>query len=305
MIARYQIMSKHLCSPLYSQLCTSYTTFSYIDVYESVDMRKSEASYQLENLAYSQWGMFTAAQATALGLQRNQIARLVSSGKAEPMCYGVYRFLGGEDSPTAGIKAAWLSLFPEKTAYERLSERPYDAVVAGRTAATLLGGGDFYATPFCFIAPQKRGTKRIDIELIGTPIEETDIVMIDTLPVACAERTVADLIRCDEDLSLIRGFLRDMLIQIDCPVDATRLATLLAPLAASYGFSKHDGESFARELMRKAFDQPAKQGVGSALKNLLDRFQAYADGDEHALDFLAEYIASKSLSEQSAGEVQR
>ena len=109
-------------------------------------IRKSDIS-ELEQLAASQWGMFTTAQAQALGLRRNQISRMVDSVRVEPMCYGVYRFVAGDEPVHAGLKAAWLSIFPKETAAERLSKRPFDAVAAAGTAAAALGAGDFHMSP--------------------------------------------------------------------------------------------------------------------------------------------------------------
>ena len=45
---------------------------------------------ELYDLAAAQWGMFTSAQAQKLGLRRNQITRMVKTGRIEPISYGVY-----------------------------------------------------------------------------------------------------------------------------------------------------------------------------------------------------------------------
>ena len=72
-------------------------------------MVKRSGISELEQLAASQWGMFTTAQAQALGLRRNQISRMVDSMRVEPMCYGVYRFIAGSESEHADLKGARLS----------------------------------------------------------------------------------------------------------------------------------------------------------------------------------------------------
>ena len=61
--------------------------FVYNDVNYLSMPRQSNIS-ELEQLAASQWGMFTTAQAQALGFRRNQVSRMVDSMRAEPMCYG-------------------------------------------------------------------------------------------------------------------------------------------------------------------------------------------------------------------------
>ncbi|MDY6111537.1 MAG: type IV toxin-antitoxin system AbiEi family antitoxin domain-containing protein [Ellagibacter isourolithinifaciens] len=53
-------------------------------------MLKSDNITSLELLAASQWGMFTTAQAQALGVRENQVSRTVDAFWVEPACHGVY-----------------------------------------------------------------------------------------------------------------------------------------------------------------------------------------------------------------------
>lgn len=210
-------------------------------------VKQSDIS-ELEQLAASQWGMFTAAQAQAIGLRRNQVSRMVDAMHVEPMCYGVYRFVAGSEPAHVGLKAAWLSAFPKKTAAERLAIKPFDAVVAAGTAAAALGAGDFHLSPYTFIAASRKQTVRDDMRFLTCSLDESDIVMVDGLPATSFERTVFDLLRLDEDPSLVDGFMRDAARRCAHMFDFERLAELLGPIASRYGFPE-GGESFAADLI--------------------------------------------------------
>ena len=199
-------------------------------------------------LASSQWGLFTAAQALAAGASRTQLSRLAARGRIEPASYGTWRLAEGEETPHASVKAAWLSLRPKKTAYDRLRARPRDAVVAGRTAACMHGDVSFYESPFSFDVASPKRTARGDVELRPWPVDEHDVVIIEGLPVTSVERTVADLVRGREDPSLAGGFVSGVCSRGHV-VDEPRLAELLAPLAARNGYPKGDGRSFANEIV--------------------------------------------------------
>ena len=226
-------------------LCRTY--FVYKDVNYLSMSRQSNIS-ELEQLAASQWGMFTTAQAQELGFRRNQVSRMVDSTRVEPMCYGVYRFVAGSEPANADLKAAWLSAFPKETAAERLSKRPFDAVVAAGTAAAALGAGDFHLSPYVFITAARKQTTRKDMRILGCSLDEADVVMVDGLPTTSFERTVFDLLRLDEDPSLVDGFMRDAARSRGHAFDFERLSELLSPIASRHGFPE-GGAAFAADLV--------------------------------------------------------
>ena len=215
--------------------------------------RQSNIS-ELEQLAASQWGMFTTAQAQALGFRRNQVSRMVDSMRVEPMCYGVYRFVAGSEPANADLKAAWLSAFPKETAAERLAKRHFDAVVAAGTAAAALGAGDFHMSPYTFITAVRKQTMRKNMRFLGCSLDEADVAMVDGLPTTSFERTVFDLLRLDEDPSLVDGFMRDAARSRGHAFDFERLSELLGPIALRHGFPE-GGAAFAADLvLRNASD---------------------------------------------------
>ncbi|MBR3315757.1 MAG: type IV toxin-antitoxin system AbiEi family antitoxin domain-containing protein [Atopobiaceae bacterium] len=55
--------------------------------------KKFENIRELEYLASSQWGLFTTAQAAALGVGRTQVSRMVGYGTIEPLRQGCMALL--------------------------------------------------------------------------------------------------------------------------------------------------------------------------------------------------------------------
>ena len=226
---------------------------------------------QVFELASSQWGLFTTAQALANGASRTQLSRLAANGRIESTSYGVYRMADGEETQHAVAKAAWLSIFPKETAYDRLRSRPRDAIVTGRTAACLHGDTELRESPFTFAISSSKRTARKDIELHPWPIDERDVVIIEGLPTASVERTISDLVRSNEDPSLVGNFITGVCRRGHI-IDEARLAELLSPFAARNGYKKGDGVSFARKLVMEFAEdaqvQHALETIGQILQSM-------------------------------------
>ncbi|SDU79582.1 Transcriptional regulator, AbiEi antitoxin, Type IV TA system [Arcanobacterium phocae] len=223
---------------------------------------------ELENLAMSQWGMFTTAQAQQLGVRRNQISRLRDAGRIEGLSYGVYQYASGNQTSHADVKAAWLSVFPKESAYERLEKPSFDAVISGRTAAYMHGIGDFHASPYTFTLSVRKQTTRDDIRYFRQEIDSKDIILVEHVPVTTLERTIYDLIRLGEDPDLIANMIADA-ARNDYRFDHERLAYLLKPLAKKHGYATGDGEAFARDLFaRNAAEPQFDQGISNLLRSM-------------------------------------
>lgn len=188
--------------------------------------------------------------------------------RVEPMCYGVYRFVAGSEPEHADLKAAWLSVFPKETAAERLSKRPYDAVIAAETAAASLKAGDFHMSPYTFITSHRRQTSREDMRFLRSSLDEADVIILEGVPTTSPERTVFDLLRLDEDPSLVDGFMRDLAQSQSRPFDLERLSELLDPIAARHGFPD-GGVSFAADLMARNVADVQIVKAGEALQSAL------------------------------------
>ena len=205
----------------------------------------------LYDLAAAQWGMFTSAQAQELGLRRNQITRMVKAERIEPVTYGVYRYTSSAESENIEIKTAWLAVYPKRKAEDRLKARPFDAIVAGTTAAALLGAGDFHPSPYTFILHQRKQTSRKDVRFLLCKIDEEDVMREGGLPVTTYERTVYDLLRLNEDPDLVDRFMQDASRKQLHRFNLDRMSTLLSPLAARFGFPRGDGQAFASSLITR------------------------------------------------------
>ena len=230
-------------------------------------------------LASSQWGLFTTAQALAAGASRTQLSRLAARGRIEPASYGTWRLADGEETPRSAVKAAWLSLFPKETAYDRLRARPRDAVVAGRTAACMHGDTELHESPYAFAVVDGKRSARKDIELHPWHVDEADVVLVDGLPATSVERTIADLVRSSEDPSLVGNFISGVCKRGHI-VDEPRLSTLLSPLAARNGFGRGDGQSFARMLVADHADTAQVQLAADSLKRALIASPSYREAIE-------------------------
>lgn len=239
-------------------------------------MKKTGAIESLIELASSQWGLFTSAQALDAGVGRTQLSRMVADGRVEPTSYATYRFTAGEETACCGVKSAWLSLFPKPMAYERLRERPRDAVVACGTAAHMHGDTELHEEPYVFAVRSGKRTTRNDVELYSWHIEERDVVIIEGLPVTTVERTIADLVRASSDPSLVGNFIVGVCARGHV-VDEGRLAELLNPLAARNGCAKGDGESFARRLVSDYADPGQMRLAADAFTRALEASPSYRE----------------------------
>ncbi len=204
----------------------------------------------LAEVAESQWGLVTSAQAAARGVPYMNLTRLAESGDLVRVAHGVYRDAGAPGGQHEELRAAWLATDPEKLAYQRLNERPVNAVVSGESAARLHGIGDLRGMRSEFTTPTRRQTQRADVRYRTRVLPDGDVAVREGLPVTTVERTIADLVEGRQDLSIVAGALRDAARQSRLNVD--RLTDLLSPLAARNGHLKADGEAVLQDLLRSA-----------------------------------------------------
>lgn len=177
-------------------------------------MKALEALQVLADLCASQRGMFTVAQAESLGVGKMTVSRLAAGGQVERMERGVYRVSATPYVRAEDVYAAWLALDPATPAFER----PFDGTgftVSLNTAAWLQGLGELKATPFAFSYPKRRQT-RGSMRFLKRVLPDTDISIVEGMPVTSPCRTVLDLIDYKEDLSLVSSVLRDAVARGNC-----------------------------------------------------------------------------------------
>jgi len=154
--------------------------------------------------------VFTTAQATRLGIPRDALAKACASGRLVRIAHGAYRMVGVPSLETDELVAAWKMTDAPAFTYERMAPGSWDGIaVAGSTAANLLGIGDFYLSPYVFIAPRRMRSRKPGESFVVGRVERTDVSFLEGLPVTRPERTVLDLALLGEDPSLVHDALAD------------------------------------------------------------------------------------------------
>ena len=190
----------------------------------------------MAELAQSEGGVFTAAQASRLGVSRDALSYTVKAGRAERVVRGAYRLVGTPPSELDLACALWKLTDPPRFAHERLAS--WDGVcVGGRTAAFALGIGDLHPYPCRIYAPRSIRTQQAGASTAVRRVDERDVTFRLGFPVTRSERTIVDLVLDGEDLSLVADVLRDAERRLAQPMDLdlSRLAGLLVASGGRWG----------------------------------------------------------------------
>ena len=190
-------------------------------------MSNSNHMATITELAESEGGVFTAAQAARLGVPRDALSHAARAGRLERVVRGAYRVAGSPPSELDLAAALWKLTDPRRFAHERVS--PWDGtVIGGRTAAFALGIGDLRPYPCGIYAPRRLRTALADARTALRRVDERDVTFRLGFPVTRPERTVFDLVLDGEDLSLVCDALRDAQTRLArADFDEGRLAELL------------------------------------------------------------------------------
>ncbi|RSX47804.1 type IV toxin-antitoxin system AbiEi family antitoxin domain-containing protein [Bifidobacterium callimiconis] len=223
-------------------------------------MNRQSILQRLTPLMETQWGLVTTAQAQHLGIARSSMHRLETEGKLERLLKGVYRNTSVPSERFESLHAAWLSLYPEQTAEERLHNSPPDAVVSSHTAAWLLDIGDFVPEPYCFSTPTRKQTQRTGISIRSKKYDPESLTIREGLPVTTFEQTVADLVADNTDLSLVSSLFSSCTIEAYDNINRSYLEKLLAPYAKRNGFASGDGRGLLSALTAPV-DDPIQQSI--------------------------------------------
>lgn len=203
----------------------------------------------LADLAAEQWGLVTTAQARAVGVPAQGVARLTNQGALERMSHGVYRVAGAPAGPTDEVRAAWLALDPQRTAAARLRDDPPE-VVSHRSAAALHDLGDLEADRFEFTVAGRRQSRRPDVRFHRGEVAKDEWTLVDGLPVTTVVRTVGDLAAARIDGGHLASVVRDALTIKQ--VDADELVEVLSPHAHRYGVALGDGEALVSRFLQES-----------------------------------------------------
>ncbi|HEY9411687.1 MAG TPA: type IV toxin-antitoxin system AbiEi family antitoxin domain-containing protein [Jiangellaceae bacterium] len=208
--------------------------------------------YELDvaDIASGQAGMFTAAQASAAGVPAQALNRLASRELVERIAHGVYRLTGTPAMPLDDLRAAWLATDPGVLAAERLTGEGIDVVVSHRSAARLHELGDLEADIHEFTSQTRRQSRRRDVRFHRGTVQDSDVTVVDGLPVTTIERTIEDLARAHVDGGHLASVVRDAILTSHVPPDT--IAARLRPLAHHYGHPLGDGHGLVTTLLEQA-----------------------------------------------------
>lgn len=202
-------------------------------------MGSREIEVALAEHACSQWGMFTAAQATRLGLSRKRLAWLTQARRvAHTTVRGVYRFAGAPVDPDReDLRAFWLALAADRFAAERRNPAAgADAAVATHWSAAStvyrLGATDT-AAPVAhhFTVTTVRRTASPRLVLHAGAV--SPCCLVEGLPVTSLHQTVTDLITTDGLTPAVGAVVRDALLTVT--TDTASLAAALDVVCAGRG----------------------------------------------------------------------
>lgn len=195
-------------------------------------MNKRKNRLLVQELAASQHGFFSTAQAQDLGVSRQVLNKMERSGLVSRIIQGVYRFESIPDNVLDVLRAIWMSTNPHKMTFERLV-KPDGFVIGGRTAAALHKIGDFYLSPYFFFVPKRYQSRNIDAKFITRVVDPKDITIIEGLPVTSIARTLFDLKVDHEDPSLFEQAIVDAIHRPNDSFDYERLCQLFLEHAES------------------------------------------------------------------------
>ena len=194
--------------------------------------------------------VFTTAQAERLGVPRDALAKACASGSLVRIVHGAYRMAGVPPTELDELVAVWKLTKPALFYHERASYEHWDGIaVSGHTAASILGIGDFYLSPYRLVAPRRMRSNALSATFATRRVEREDVSFSEGLPVTGPERTLVDLVLDDEDPSLVADALEGAR---EGGLDVTRLEGLV-------------GSEFGRKKVGVATRLLLGEGAGDAV----------------------------------------
>lgn len=215
---------------------------------------KTEVVVRVNDLAASQWGLLTSAQAQAEGVTRMQLTRLVESGILDRLEHGVYATPSVQGDPLLSLRSSWLTLRPSARAEERLADLTSAGVVSHASAAQLHGIGDLLADEHEFLLPERFQSRRTGVRVRRTLLGRSEVTLSSGLPVTTAARTISDLLDDGHDLDHMASLTAEALRR--GLVDRQSLAPALDHVAPRRG--SRDGQELTARLIDLSDMPPAE-----------------------------------------------
>ena len=161
----------------------------------------------LDDLASSQQGYFTRAQAALCSVDDAGLRRAVARGRLAAVARGIYRIPGAPEHRHEALYAAWMALSPTRTTWQRTVDP--DALVFGRSALAVYEIGDLKSIEHEFIVPRLRRTRLPDVALRTRTWNVDDWRVVEGMPIARPEWVIAEGIRSGEDPGHMADALAD------------------------------------------------------------------------------------------------
>jgi hypothetical protein len=212
-----------------------------------VCMEMVDALELLGGYTAEQWGLVTARQAQALGVDGVTLHRLKKAGFLDAARHGVYAITSATISSACDEQAVWLALRPGVPGWERPKLDPDGGVLSHRSAARLHQLGDVVTDRIEVTVPRRRTTIDPDVWLRKATLTDADVTLVDGLPVTTALRTVCDLLEQRTDASHMATIIRQGVQTGQLRLD--ELAERLGPYARRYGVRTLDGEALLEDLL--------------------------------------------------------
>lgn len=207
-------------------------------------MNRNNYASAIDELSASE-GVFTTAQAERLSIPRNAIAKACEAGRLVRIAHGAYRMAGVPASQLDDLAALWKLTDPAKMTYERMQADAWDGIaVAGSTAASILGIGDFYLSPYRILSPRRINSRNAESRFGVRDVFRDDVSFVEGVPVTGVERTLVDLVLDGEEPSLVEDAFADALAR---GLDKGKLERLAAETRASAKMRKKMARIFDKE----------------------------------------------------------
>lgn len=194
-----------------------------------------------------QWGMVTTRQALSLGVDDVTLHRLKRADFLETVRRGVHALTASSPSGARAEQAAWLSLRPAVAGWERPKLDPDGGVISHHSAARLHGLGELVNRRVEMTVPRRRTMRDPGVWLRRADLTETDVAVLDGLPITTPMRTICDLLDQHNDASHVATIIREAVEAGQVRLD--ELANEIGTYASYYGARPSDGAALLEQLL--------------------------------------------------------
>lgn len=153
---------------------------------------------QLYEIAESQAGYFTAAQARGAGFSWERLSSNAKTGRFQRISRGVYRLTHFPSSSFEDLFVAWLRTGPS-------------SVISHESALSVYELSDLLPSEVHVIIPRTASRRRQGIRLHTNRLEPDEVTVREGLPITTVERTIADVAQSGQTEEQIRLAIQEAL----------------------------------------------------------------------------------------------